>query len=843
MAPSGWATEAEKSFLFLQLPDYIKRVAAGKVHLFWGSVLEGFLQKFPEHAKLGLLSAMETGKDAELTPQQRVLLDEAIKARRKQIETWFRYQKKKLDNKPQASGPEIVPSLERMLFSAPKRRRGHQAIEVFQKRHAAEIRQALQDAGYDEITENDVGGSDTDSLNNTPEARAAGLRSLRMQLRWRVVKQMFESLNEDEMASINDQLEAEKAEFLKGEAEKKQDKKTPAGLQLSIDELPGAIGKVLNVAQKESGWVAMTIIGGPNPRLQGELSVRVICTGETPAGNNFETAFPNFDNVIVDEFYEFLRAVFPADVRAACALTDDSEDVVIEETPKSDNVPEHDKVSASQAKPKVAKKKQPKKTAAKSIPETPAPAADAPVESVPCAPAGIAPSPLHLDSTPTTLDPAGVATLEQDEDASHSMLTDSDDPFNDHEPFPGATSDSFATLERASMLSADWSWAEFAAGQAPPSSDGSAGVESSKEEAFHGIGRSSPVPALSPAPAPPVSSPLESAPASSPSTPLPAPSTISSPTPQRSSASSDGATSGLFTGTPPSSLDHTALTTRFQYQHNERGLAFHQRRRSTLFEAFNGNAPSLTTVPFSFAGPSPSLTRPRPAPAPTSSVAPTAAFLFGSHPLPPSTPSSSSFSTPPRQPTRAAQLLTSFLSPERRAGATPVGPAVMAALPAVEALAPPPLSASAAVGNGSMSVPVLPKTHPAAKQPVEKIARVEKVAGPVLKRGRPTKAAVLLNTTNAAIVSTDGANASTAPDAVMDAPSSRNTSARRQNTAAEPPPPAEKKREGRVRRVPVRADGTAAVGWKKRTSDEMNADTEGLAQPQAGRKKRKTSAA
>ncbi|KAJ7292250.1 hypothetical protein C8J57DRAFT_1212651, partial [Mycena rebaudengoi] len=225
MAPSGWATEAEKSFLFLQLPDYIMRVAAGKVHLFWGS---------------------------------RVRLNEAIKARRKQIETWFRYQKKKLDSTSQTSGPETTQSLERMLFSAPKRRRGHQAIEIFQKSHAPQIRQALQDAGYDEITENDL-GADADPLGNTPEARAAKLRSLRMQLRWRVVKEMFDSLNEDEMAKINEKLETEKAEFLEEEAVKKQEKKTPAALQLasSIDELPRAIGKVLNVAEKESGWVAM----------------------------------------------------------------------------------------------------------------------------------------------------------------------------------------------------------------------------------------------------------------------------------------------------------------------------------------------------------------------------------------------------------------------------------------------------------------------------------------------------------------------------------------------------------------------------------------------------------
>jgi hypothetical protein len=35
-----------------------------------------------------------------------------------------------------------------------------------------------------------------------------------------------------------------------------------------------------------------------------------VCTGETPTGNDFETFFPNFDGVITEEFFNFLRAIF-----------------------------------------------------------------------------------------------------------------------------------------------------------------------------------------------------------------------------------------------------------------------------------------------------------------------------------------------------------------------------------------------------------------------------------------------------------------------------------------------------------------------------------------------------
>lgn len=42
-----------------------------------------------------------------------------------------------------------------------------------------------------------------------------------------------------------------------------------------IDELTPMLGKVLNIAQRETGWVGITMVGGPNPRNGGELSVKM----------------------------------------------------------------------------------------------------------------------------------------------------------------------------------------------------------------------------------------------------------------------------------------------------------------------------------------------------------------------------------------------------------------------------------------------------------------------------------------------------------------------------------------------------------------------------------------
>ncbi|KAJ7227795.1 hypothetical protein C8J57DRAFT_1252323 [Mycena rebaudengoi] len=832
MAPPGWTTEDERTFLFLQLPEYIQRAAAGKLGLFWGSVFEAFLHKFPERAKLGLPSATETGDAAQLMTEQRTVLENAIKKRKKQIETWFRYQKKKTrNNSTVAAATNSQASLASTLFTAPVRRRVHKAIEIFQKRHVAIIRDALEKAGYDELDganmpEAASGGDDT--ANNTHEAHAKRIMSQRMQLRVRVVRELFDAASAEEKASIDEELEEEKEKALKEEAEVGEYKKTPAALQKSIDDLTGALGKVLNIAEKESGWVAMTIIGGPNPRNGGGLSVKVVCTGETPIGNDFKSFFPNFDTVITGEFFNFLRAVFPADVRAACALPTGSggSDDVTEQAVDRDaaEVLHSDQPGESDSSPKTAnmgkkpKKKKKKKTTVL--------------------------APATVEATSSGVDDAALLTT-----SMHDTRVDSDDPFLNPNPFAGVSPESLAMLDRASLLGADWSWAEYAAGRPPLSSSAlpasafspaatppaSSPVGSSGSSQL-GLspGRSSFLPSPSPAVTPPMSSPVGSSTSAqlrlSPGLASSAPSPPPSPSP------------------PPRSLSGMSLP-----------ISVHRGGLPTLFEAFKAKTTALNSTAFSFTTPT-SVAPPWSFATPTPYVAPP--WPTATWSLPPTFPNASapvssgapSPPTPAHQPTRAAQMLSSFLSPERRAGA---------GSPALQTTTGPLLPGAAAhVGIGGMSGPALPQTRPAVKQP--KAVKqppatkqpVEQTIRPVLRRGRPAAKAfrdgVLSDATNGTVARADGATHSTTPGAVMDVPPSQNGSATSQaegatvgtqNDAAEPAPPAEKKREGQVRRAPVRADGTAAVGWTKRKSDEMNTDAEGPTPPQPGRKKRKTSAA
>ncbi|KAJ7277707.1 hypothetical protein C8J57DRAFT_1222505 [Mycena rebaudengoi] len=162
-------------------------------------------------------------------------------------------------------------------------------------------------------------------------------------------------------------------------------------------------------------------------------------------------------------------------------------------------------------------------------------------------------------------------------------------------------------------------------------------------------------------------------------------------------------------------------------------------------------------------------------------------FLPPTPPVTPPWPTPTS-SLPPDSPhttPKSLRRLMSILSLERRTGASKGV--------SQTATGTPPLAASTTGSTGVTPAPALPKSRPAAKLPVEKTTR------PVpRRRGRPTAAAVggrlLLNASN------------------------------------ERPPPEEKKREGRVRRAPLRADGTAV--WDGRNDERRDEDRHGRARCQ-----------
>ncbi|KAJ7078283.1 hypothetical protein B0H15DRAFT_804886 [Mycena belliarum] len=340
MAPKPWASDEQGTWLHSRLQDFITRQAEGKLHLFWPSMYEAWFRKYPEHSALGLPMANDT--DARpLTADELGILGAKILGRRKQIETWFRYQRKKtaISVTPQATASTVM----RKMFKekAGKRRRPHKATELFSKRNKALVDQALRDEGYFELTEEKMAEDVEDWENEDEEASNARLKSAksaRMRMRTQVTTAVYLDASDEEKAAIAALIEVEREEILKEEltlesfATSKGLSETPEEFQEGIDQLDTVFREVHSAAHELAGWVGISLMGGPNPRMpDGELSLKVICFGKTPAGNDFEDVCIDFDKNVQEPFEAFLRTVFTPQQRKSRALPGRSSSPAAEE--------------------------------------------------------------------------------------------------------------------------------------------------------------------------------------------------------------------------------------------------------------------------------------------------------------------------------------------------------------------------------------------------------------------------------------------------------------------------------------------------------------------------------
>jgi hypothetical protein len=125
----------------------------------------------------------------------------------------------------------------RALFksSAPKRKRAHQPIEIFQKRNREVIKDKLTVEGYDnlETTPDDNEDDWVDESEGTAAARNKSKKSARMRLRTRVVKALWAEASQEEKEAVAAEVEKEKEELREAEVrrENETEAKTPSDYQ------------------------------------------------------------------------------------------------------------------------------------------------------------------------------------------------------------------------------------------------------------------------------------------------------------------------------------------------------------------------------------------------------------------------------------------------------------------------------------------------------------------------------------------------------------------------------------------------------------------------------------
>ncbi|KAJ7801998.1 hypothetical protein B0H14DRAFT_2614767 [Mycena olivaceomarginata] len=400
----SWATDEQLAWLRDSfVANYLRRQAEKKLHLFWGPLHHQWFREFPEHATLGLpLPGDENGR--KLTDEETVILGAVILSPKKashaqrlsiavsctntyrgnqKLENWFRYQSKKIGNASSANSAKLGAMVD-VLFDlkAKPKKRVHQAVEIFQRRNCDLIKDALMTAGYDKLNECDEEEDDwTDEADGSEAARAKAPKSQRMRMRTRVVSALWKEASEEERAIGTGDCFGGGREGKRGdegcriegrgggEGEREDTRATPRVIDFGIDALEAFFAKAHGAVYEGARWVGVTLVGGANPRMGGALSMKIICHGTTPAGNDFEDLCVDFDKNVVEAFEGFLQQVFTPEECLARTLevktpdaNDASQPATVIQTPAAPPT-----ALAAKLKPK---RKQAKKKASTAAPAT-----------------------------------------------------------------------------------------------------------------------------------------------------------------------------------------------------------------------------------------------------------------------------------------------------------------------------------------------------------------------------------------------------------------------------------------------------------------------------------------
>ncbi|KAJ7881646.1 hypothetical protein B0H13DRAFT_2667571 [Mycena leptocephala] len=397
MAPSSWTTPGERKLLASYLPLYLTRQAEKKLHKFWPIVAEAFLQDYPEEARLGFTKAT-------VTPEQWTALKDAIEARKRRIATWFRYQKKKIATTP-AARRKSENSLASTLFN-PKlaRRRIHHATEVYQKQNSSLINEEVAKRVLEKV--GDTLGDMAMDVDETDEVRATRIKAgkgERMRVRKEVVRDLLQAAPASEHEAIAAAIQKEREELSSSPSSSLSPMEVAEGALMrrdrAIDESNDVLENVLKALGVQTGWFSFCIWGGPNPRLNGSLSLKCATYGETPAGNDFIAQHATFEESISEHFQVFLRRCFVDGDRRPSLMTPTEASQEVPE-PGDDVLATASAPPSDQAKEKTKKKKA-LKSKKRSKHNNPPPGTPAPTISAPATPARIVGAEMLDESTPT----------------------------------------------------------------------------------------------------------------------------------------------------------------------------------------------------------------------------------------------------------------------------------------------------------------------------------------------------------------------------------------------------------------------------------------------------------
>ncbi|KAF8179484.1 hypothetical protein K438DRAFT_1768853 [Mycena galopus ATCC 62051] len=429
-----WAAPAQKEYLVGMLSQYREVHAAKKTALvtrFFVGLDSGWFTRFPAEAELGITPAVPGGPP---------LSDDDVEAIRKatvntkaRLRAWMRYRAK------EKGTPAGTVTKNSSLFKAiqvQKPTRQYRAIEVYQKLYRAKIRALMDTRGYARLNEEAeaerVADEDDLTILTPDEAaqrelaaveRIKAHRAARMSLLRNAAMELFAAESDEVLAEV----EAAKDELNAGRVSEDDGlgdtERTPEQYQHSIDQLGAVLQLVAAAIEAEAGWKGLFLVGGPNPKRIGAVTMKTFSFGATPLGIDFAASYPDFAD-LKSGFAAFLKQAFPHEVRDQRALVSPDAPPNLEGMIRLESSPEPAETTTNTPTPTATKvtSSAPKRMRHKKVVQAPVVPAPAPPPTAPAPPA--TENAVVPPSTPTTPETPTLTLPEDFDNTMNDILSD-----------------------------------------------------------------------------------------------------------------------------------------------------------------------------------------------------------------------------------------------------------------------------------------------------------------------------------------------------------------------------------------------------------------------------------
>ncbi|KAH7903209.1 hypothetical protein BJ138DRAFT_1120602 [Hygrophoropsis aurantiaca] len=288
MAPQSWTTPEEAKFLLSYKNEFLKTQLQAQTGPLFEKINHEWFKRFSEKDRLfpGV---------SELMEEQKVQLGEAVEKRKKQIKNWLR-------NHTHTKGRAVLSMtkcVNKMLTDKAKGTRGPPTNEIAMKLLYEDQVKPVVRAGIDA------------GLYTTKGEKLMAVRIL--------TAAALQEAGPDVMAA---------ALSLKCEKSKKKEKdndgvvapRTNDEYAVAQADFPIIAGQWCNMMEALTGCSFSIFMGGPDPRLDGEINVVSYHTGTAESGTTFSRVNKDFDARYTKPWSDFLESVYPAPLRKLRAL-------------------------------------------------------------------------------------------------------------------------------------------------------------------------------------------------------------------------------------------------------------------------------------------------------------------------------------------------------------------------------------------------------------------------------------------------------------------------------------------------------------------------------------------